>query len=245
MPPDEPRARVAASLRVAAIGDAGDDDAGHVGERLFELGATWRSVDRADTAAVAGAGEAADVLLLLGSDRSVYEPRQRAVVEAEFAAVADAERRGVAVFAICYGAQLVAAHLGAVVRPAKVPEVGWLVLDTDDASRCGRGPWFELHCDGFSPPPSAATIARSAAHPQAFVRGRTFACQFHPEVTAAVARRWLTEGARRWSKAGIDVEALIAETDACEARARESAHRLVDSFLDGVAGAPPAAPPDR
>ena len=226
-------------MQVSIVGDEGDDDAGFVGERLEAHGAELRRFWRDDLGAHRGVIEGTDLLVLLGSDRAVHDEAERQVVATEQALVRSAESRGLPILAICYGAQLVAATLGATVAPAPAPEIGWTTLASADERRCPSGPWFQFHFDRFGEIPGIALLASTPAAPQAFVHGRTFAYQFHPEVTAATAREWLVADAARIASLGMDPEAIAAETVALEPAARRACHQLVDEFLSAVAGVAP------
>ena len=73
---------------------------------------------------------------------------------------------------------------------------------------------FEWHSYECVLPPEAVVLARTSVCPQAFRVGSGFGIQFHAEVSAADARRWIEdyrvdEDAVR---IGIDPVALSAET---------------------------------
>ena len=91
----------------------------------YEVQQTWVAPsvpDPADYAFVAS----------LGHDRmagDVHDPG----VAAERELLTRAVERDVPVLGLCYGGQVLAAVLGAEVGPAPVPELGWRVIETDDA----------------------------------------------------------------------------------------------------------------
>jgi GMP synthase-like glutamine amidotransferase len=177
----------------------------------------------------------ADLLLVLGSDWSVYGAETRAHVDGEVAVVRDAHARGVPVLGICFGAQVLAAALGGQVHPAARLELGWLAIESDDAA-IEPGPWMQWHRDTFTVPAGVEVLARSAVGPQAVRAGRSFAVQFHPEVDAAIVESWVTTGGGRdLALAGIDPAELIAETAREVPRAEAAARRLVRWFCAHVA----------
>jgi GMP synthase-like glutamine amidotransferase len=76
-------------------------------------------------------------------------------------------------------------------------------------------------------------LATSPAGPQAIRIGRSFATQFHPEVTEAIVRRWASEsGIAELAKVGITADDLIAETLIEVQKSAPAAARLVDWFIE-------------
>jgi GMP synthase (glutamine-hydrolysing) len=113
----------------------------------------------------------------------------------ERAFLAAAARAGLPVLAICLGAQLLAAGLGAAVTQLPAPEVGVGEVTLTAAGRSDPGfagadttlPVVHWHADTFALPTGAVLLAGSdrCAH-QAFRWGdRAYGLQFHPELTAA------------------------------------------------------------
>lgn len=100
---------------------------------------------------------------------------------------------------LCLGAQLMALHLGAPVRPHADGhiEVGWFGLTPTEAGR-RLATWpdkvHQFHREGFDLPHGASLLAEGAAETfpnQAFAYGRaSFAIQFHIELTLAMVNRW-------------------------------------------------------
>jgi GMP synthase-like glutamine amidotransferase len=226
-------------VRVTVIADRGDDDMGFVGERLEAAGARFERFHREDPPDTGNVIVNADVVVLFGSDRSVHDGAERSIVAREQGLVRACHAAALPLFAICYGAQIVASALGAEVAPSPAPEIGWVTLASDEPELIEPGPWFQFHYDRFGVVPGVAELARSAAAPQAFVHGRTLAVQFHPEVTARTAAHWVRSGARRIESLGLDPDAIIAESSAREAEARIRCFVLVDRFLSEVAVRPP------
>lgn len=228
--------RTVPSVRALLIANAADADPGFVGERLRYHGYAFDECHRErPTAWPDLVGH--DLVLLLGSDWSVYWPHLAAEVAAEAALVREAHRRGVPVFGICFGAQMVAHALGGVVERAPRPEIGWLTVESD-VDALDEGPWMQWHSDRFSVPPDFDELARSDVGPQAIVAGRTFATQFHPEATESIVRRWSSGGgAEELAAVGIRAESLLEATRASVVASRRAAVRLVDWFVDSVAGA--------
>ena len=98
----------------------------------------------------------------------------------------------------CLGGQLMARALGARVRPAAAPEIGWLDIEwaaVPQASHWfGSAPTrtvFQWHHECFELPAGAVSLARSArcAH-QAFSIGPHLGLQFHLELDAQKLQSW-------------------------------------------------------
>lgn len=219
-------------MEVVLVANAGDDDPGYVGERLEQVGGRLRSVHRDDPAALASAEKGADLVVLLGSDWSVYDPAHARSVAAEQALVRRATARGLPLFGICFGGQLSASALGGTVRRADHPELGWYEVTSEDSSLAGR--WFQFHGDRWDATDDLPGIAWGEQGPQAFRQGRTLGIQFHPEVTPTTARRWLRASAASVVAAGGDLATIEDELDRLAPDARDRCHRLVDAFLTMV-----------
>jgi GMP synthase-like glutamine amidotransferase len=219
---------------VGVVANLEDPQAGFVEERLGDLGARFARRWRSEPAALSDLEHELDLLVLLGSDWSVYDPVHAGPVLAEQLLVRRATARGCPVLGICFGGQLVASSLGLVVDRAPVGEVGWTPIESDDAALTGVGPWFQFHGDRWIDTPAAPSLARTAAAPQALLHRRTLALQFHPEVTPETAQRWIAEAPEAVVATGGDPDALVAETWRLAPDARVRCHGLVDAFLDRV-----------
>lgn len=148
----------------------------------------------------------------------------------------EADRRGVPVFGICFGGQLLARVHGGSVARAPRPEIGWTPIWTQRPEIVSAGPWFEFHYDRWQVPPGAEEIARDSRASQAFILRRNLAVQFHPETTAASLTGWLGNGGRELVEAdGQDPDVLVQHTLAEQESATQRAYALVDAFLDRVA----------
>jgi GMP synthase-like glutamine amidotransferase len=96
-----------------------------------------------------------------------------------------------------------------------------------------EGPWFQFHGDRCLPPEEASVLARNEICVQAFRVGRHLGVQFHPELDAGQLARWIKAGAdAELAEAGIDPEALLAETESLEGSAAIRVDRLVGAFLE-------------
>lgn len=217
--------------RALAIAHHHDYDPGVVGERLEHHGFVLQLAAREDADPYPPPADV-DIVVALGSAWMVGDERTRREVMAEQAFLRAAVAEGVPVLGICFGAQQLAAALGGTVQRSPAPEIGWVVVDTDDAGAVPPGPWMQFHDDAVSPPPGAEVVARNDVCVQAFRLPGVLAVQFHPEVTPATVDQWLVDGgAARAAEEGIDVAGLRSRTAALTPAARASAHQLVDTFL--------------
>jgi GMP synthase-like glutamine amidotransferase len=153
----------------------------------------------------------------------------------ELAWMVRADALGVPMLGICFGAQTLAAALGGAVRRAPAPELGWI-----EVQGCARdplvdtlspGPWLAWHEDMIEVPPTASILARNDAGVQAYALGSHLAVQFHPEVTADIAHRWIAEARSDFPSSQVDAAGLERHT----AREARSAARRAYELFDGFA----------
>jgi len=213
-----------------------EDDPGFVAAALARRGFAVE-VLRVEDGTPSVSLEGVEVLGILGSKWSVYD--EAAVgdwIHVEFDAIREADRRGVAVLGICFGAQALCAALGGTVEPADRMELGWVDLEGAPDEGIPAGPWFQFHTDRCVVPEGAAVLARNDVCVQAFRIGPHLGVQFHPEIDAAQFARWLSAGAdEELAAAGLSAEELLEETARHDADAAERVDRLVDGFLEGAA----------
>lgn len=170
--------------------------------------------------------------IVLGATPSVFDSRVQWIAgELRWIASADAQR--VPLLGICFGAQAIAQALGGRVRAAPRAEIGWIDVRREGAG-FAPGPWLAWHRDVIEPPRQARRLADNGVGVQAYALGPHLAVQFHPEVTADIVAGWVVESPQELGAAGIDGEALIAESRAHEELAREQADALFDAFLASV-----------
>jgi GMP synthase-like glutamine amidotransferase len=148
----------------------------------------------------------------------------------------DAADADVPVLGICFGSQLLARAVGGQALRAQQSEIGWVTVRSREPALVAEGPWFQWHHDTFTPPPGAELLADSAAGPQAYTLGRSLGVQFHPEVTTEIVEEWVSLGGDQLDRHGIDPDRLLAESREREAENRSRTWRLLDAFVDRVAG---------
>lgn len=221
-------------MRALLIANAVDADAGFVGDRFRSHGYAFDECHREHPREWPSL-DGRDAVLLLGSEWSVYWPEVAANVAAEVAVLHEAARRGIPVFGVCFGSQVMAHAFGGTVERATQPEVGWYQVDTDVPDVIAAGPWLQWHYDVVGLPPGARELARSAVGPQAWQLGRIFCTQFHPEATETILRRWsVGPGAAELARLGTNAEELSVTTQANVLESRPNAERIVDWFCETV-----------
>lgn len=135
-------------------------------------------------------------LIVMGGPMGVYESDQYAFLSDEMRLIGDAVNREIPVLGVCLGAQLMAAALGAEVKPGPQKEIGWYPVQLTDAATIDPA-WkklprefmaFHWHGDRFDLPSGAELLASSGLTPnQAFRYGKSaYGIQFHLEVDHAL-----------------------------------------------------------
>jgi len=154
-----------------------------------------------------------DRLVTLGSERAADDDEVPWQAD-EQATLRAADRAGVPILGVCFGAQSLARALGGEVRRAARPELGWVTVGTRAPAVVHDGPWLSWHNDELLVPARAAVLAANESGVQAYRAGRHIGVQFHPEVTPEIVAGW---GAR---------PELIAETERRMAEVRSRAFAL-------------------
>ena len=171
-----------------------------------------------------------DLAVALGSDASLAgRPSGWALRLVDW--LRDAERIGMPVLGICFGAQALAVAHGGSVERLPAPEIGLVTVESADARLVPTGPWVTWHEDVVTLPPLAYELARNAVGPQAFSVGHALGVQFHPEADAAILAGWLdADGGRQLARSGVDGTTLTARAEALDHALGQDADALFDRF---------------
>jgi GMP synthase-like glutamine amidotransferase len=220
-------------MRVLVVRHHDIDEAGFIGA-AFEARGAELAVHLVPDDGPLPALDGVDHVIVLGAAPSLYD--EAAVghwIGDELAWLRRADRAGVPVLGICFGAQALSAALGGEVKPAPRHEIGWTTVETLAPGLIEPGPWLEFHGDQCLPPPQARILARNDVCVQAFALRANLAVQFHPEVDGPQLKRWLDGGADATAaeQAGQDPAEFLARTIAEEPAAAQRADRLVAAAL--------------
>ncbi|MFM7410251.1 MAG: type 1 glutamine amidotransferase [Actinomycetota bacterium] len=229
-------------MRAIIIANHADADGGEVALRFAQHGWSFETWNREEAADWEALPDDVGLVVPLGSDWSVYWDDIAAFVAAEATLLQAAHARGVPIFGICFGGQMLTHALGGRVERAPQPEIGWFSVDATPKMSpfLAQNPWFQWHYDRFLPPPEAVVLGTGELETggqsaQAFVLGRSLGLQFHPEVTPTIVERWSAgHGAAELTRVGVDPVALAASTRSHAHVSALGAHRLVDWFAEHV-----------
>jgi GMP synthase (glutamine-hydrolysing) len=192
-----------------------------------------------------------DLVLAMGGPMGAYDETAHPWLAAEKEWIEAAVRAGTPYLGVCLGAQLLAASLGAQVRPGDAPEVGILPVEVTGPGRAdpvfgvlgGQFPALQWHGDTFALPSGAVHLGRSAAYPnQAFRFGEVaYAVQFHVEVTDPMLAEWRLVPAYQKSAEAVLGAGGFQQLAAAFAAARDSMTRtaaeMFTAWLDLAAAA--------
>lgn len=202
-----------------------------VGEWLAHAGIEVRVI-RADLGEVVPTtlAQEYDGLLAMGGGMGANDDAVAPWLPAERALLRDATQRGIPVFGICLGGQLLAAANGGVVERGPVAEIGlsWIdrtsqaegdpVISAIAASMdIGRIPAAQWHQDHVAVLPEGATLllTNEACRVQGYRIGTcAYGVQLHPELDGELFTQWLHYPDDASDNAGIDLEAAAGEVKA-------------------------------
>jgi GMP synthase (glutamine-hydrolysing) len=140
----------------------------------------------------------------------------------ERALLADAVAREIPIFAICLGAQLLAAATGGIVERAPISEIGiYKIAPTsikDEIFDFEAGTLVaQWHEDQVTKLPKGAVRLASSelCENQIFRMGqKTYAVQFHPEIDSSIIHTWEADADHAFLESGkSSVEAEVAEAE--------------------------------
>lgn len=151
------------------------------------------------------AATAFDAIMVFGGIAHPDQDAEHPWLTSEVAFVAEAIESGVPLLGVCLGSQLIARAAGTWVGPAQVAEVGWHPVSLTEAAAADpvvgaafpeRFLALEWHYYTWKLPAGAELLAANDNALQAYRLGeRTWAVQFHPEVTPEMLDYWCETGA--------------------------------------------------
>ena len=155
-----------------------------------------------------------DLLIMMGGPMGVYEQHQYPWISCQLRRLARRLEAGLPTLGVCFGAQMIAAALGAPVYEGPVKEVGFHALSFVDPASPLRHldgvPLLHWHGDTFDLPDGVELLGSTQAYAhQAFRRGpNILALQFHAEMGCDPR---FEEWVRQWPGALIEAGRSDAE----------------------------------
>ncbi len=193
---------------------------GTIERSLTRAGHTHRYVRPFAGDAIPGDLSAVDALVVMGGPMGVYDVEEHPNLRDELRLIDAALKSSKPVLGVCLGSQLIAAALGATVKPSGRHEIGWHELTLskgDDPVFAGLPTNFEAlhwHGDIFDLPKGTTHLASSKmTQNQAFRFGtNAYALLFHLEVTEQTIDALAKTFPEDVQKGGLDYERLMADT---------------------------------
>ena len=158
-------------------------------------------------------------LIVMGGPMGVYERDRYPWLGDEMRLIAQAVAQGVPTLGVCLGSQLLAAALGANVRPGPQKEIGWYPVTRTEPGAADplwsllpeRFVGFLWHGDVFDVPLGAVSLASSELTAyQAFRFGPSaYGVLPHMEVTEEIVRDWTAAFAGELEDASLDPAVIL------------------------------------
>ena len=180
-----------------------DSPPGSIVDALDDLGVPYevRQLDKGDRLP-AWPDETAGVISL-GGHMQARHIREFPFLEAEIKLLRGIIHKGGPVWGIDLGAQLLTLAGGGSVYQRRKPEIGWVSIEKavdDELLRGLSSPFvaFCWHSHSCKLSPTAHLTAEVHDEVQAFrAGGRAWATQFHPEIDASMATRWIDAAVKK------------------------------------------------
>lgn len=186
---------------------------------------------------------APDLLIMMGGPMGVYEQAEHPWIACQLGRLARRLEAGLPTLGVCFGAQMIAAALGASVYPGPAKEVGFDALTIlDPASPLGHlaeVPVLHWHGDTFDLPADVELLASSAAYPhQAFRRGpNILALQFHAEMGLDPRfEHWVDQWPEALAEVGSSPDTMRADHARLGPGAVAAGRRMIGQWLGELAG---------
>jgi len=182
-----------------------------------------------------------DLLIMMGGPMGVYEQDQHPWIACQLRRLAQRVAAGRPTIGVCFGAQMIAAAMGATVHPGPHKEIGFhpVTLHHRDSvlRHVAQVPVLHWHGDTFTLPEDVELLASSPhyAH-QAFRRGpNILALQFHAEMGLDPRfDAWIEQGGEMMAEAGVDEATLRAAHDRHGPAAVAAGQAMIAEWLEGL-----------
>ena len=189
-----------------------------------------------------------DMLVVMGGPMSIHDEAEHPWLLSEKRFIRAAIDSGKSVLGVCLGAQLLAASLGAEVRPGPEPEIGWFPVRLTESGQTSKVASvlprefdaIHWHGDTFGVPPGAIHLAESElTESQAFEfeGGRVVGLQFHLELSREDLKVLIENASQDLERAGRWVstaERMLAGPERF-AKARERLFAMLDAMATSSA----------
>ncbi|SEH12206.1 GMP synthase (glutamine-hydrolysing) [Sphingopyxis sp. YR583] len=182
-----------------------------------------------------------DLLIMMGGPMGVYERNAHPWIACQLRRLARRIEAGRPTLGVCFGAQMMAAAMGANVYPGPAKEVGFHALSFVDPSSPLRHladvPVLHWHGDTFDLPADVELLASTAAYPhQAFRRGNNIlALQFHGEMGLDPRfDEWLRQWPDALAETGGSVEGMRELHRRFGPHAVDAGRTMISEWLAGL-----------
>jgi GMP synthase (glutamine-hydrolysing) len=204
-------------------------------------------IDRIDVASPSFATvdlNAPDLLIMMGGPMGVYEQDRYPWIGCQLRRLERRLAAGLPTLGVCFGAQMIAAALGARVFPGHRKEVGFHPVSVEKGTPANPlgslsgVPVLHWHGDSFDLPAGAERLASSHVYEnQAFRVGATIlALQFHAEMGEDPRfHAWMEQWPEAAQEAGGTADALRAAHDRHGSDAVAAGRRMIGDWLAGIA----------
>ncbi len=173
-------------------------------------------------------------VVIMGGPMNVYEEDKFRFLKEEDRFIQKVMRYPIPILGICLGSQLIAKAMGAKVKKAAAPEVGWDTLQLTKAASedllfstipSDQLKVLQWHEDTFDLPPGATLLASSALVPnQAYRLGRLiYGFQFHIEVDRLMLEEWF--------KTHKDLKTILKEHAQYQVELKAITERFYEQFF--------------
>jgi GMP synthase (glutamine-hydrolysing) len=186
---------------------------------------------------------APDLLIMMGGPMGVYEQDEYPWIACQLRRLTERLAADRPTLGVCFGAQMMAAALGARVFPGPAKEVGFHAIEVHDGVRDNPlaplrdTPILHWHGDTFDLPDGVELLASSdIARHQAFRRGPAIlALQFHAEMGEDPRfHDWIEQWPEAIQEAGGDEASLRALHDRLGPNAVAAGRSVISRWLAGL-----------